>query len=67
MPRVGVDVASVMEELRIVARRDGRGRTDMPFARMLDINYRSFRRWGACTSSSSRSTCSGVRGPCSTR
>jgi heterodisulfide reductase subunit C2 len=42
----GVDVASVMEELRIVARRDGRGRTDMPFARMLDINYRSFRRWG---------------------
>lgn len=43
---VGVDVASVVEELRILARYDGRVRRDMPFARMLDLNYRSFRRWG---------------------
>ena len=43
---VGVDVASVVEELRIIARRDGRVRRDMPFARMLDLNHRSFRRWG---------------------
>lgn len=43
---VGIDVASVVEELRIIARRDGRVRTDMPFARILDLNYRSFRRWG---------------------
>lgn len=43
---VGVDVASVVEELRIVARYDGRVRRDMPFARMLELNYRSFRRWG---------------------
>ncbi|HEU4356536.1 MAG TPA: 4Fe-4S dicluster domain-containing protein [Actinomycetota bacterium] len=43
---VGVDVASVIEELRIIARHDGRVRRDMPFARMLDLNYRSFRRWG---------------------
>jgi heterodisulfide reductase subunit C len=42
----GIDVASVMEELRIIARHDGRVRTDMPFAGILDLNYRSFRRWG---------------------
>jgi Fe-S oxidoreductase len=42
----GIDVASVMEELRILARHDGRVRRDMPFARILDLNYRSFRRWG---------------------
>lgn len=42
----GVDVASVVEELRIVARDDGRLRTEMPFARILALNYRSFRRWG---------------------
>ncbi len=42
---VGVDVASVVEELRILARYDGRC-ADMPFARMLELNYRSFRRWG---------------------
>lgn len=43
---VGVDVASVVEELRILARYDGRVRRDMPFARILDLNYRSLRRWG---------------------
>jgi Fe-S oxidoreductase len=42
----GIDVASIMNELRIIARHEGRVRADMPFARSLDINYRSFRRWG---------------------
>ena len=42
----GIDVASIMNELRIIARHDGRVRSDMPFARSLDHNYRSFRRWG---------------------
>ena len=42
----GIDVASVVEELRIIARRDGRVRRDMPFAGILDLNLRSFRRWG---------------------
>lgn len=42
----GIDVASIIEELRMIARHDGRVRTDMPFARILDLNYRSFRRWG---------------------
>jgi len=43
---MGIDVASVMEELRILARLDDRVRKDMPFAGILDLNYRSFRRWG---------------------
>lgn len=42
----GIDVASIMDELRIIARHDGRVRRDAPFARTLDINYRSFTRWG---------------------
>lgn len=42
----GIDVASIMEELRMIARRDGRVREDAPFARTLDLNYRSFTRWG---------------------
>jgi heterodisulfide reductase subunit C len=42
----GIDVASIMDELRIIARQDGRVRKDMPFARILDLNYKSFRRWG---------------------
>ena len=42
----GIDVASIMDELRMIARHDGRVRKDAPFARSLDINYRSFRRWG---------------------
>lgn len=42
----GIDVAAVMDELRMIARHDGRARKDMPFARILDLNYKSFRRWG---------------------
>lgn len=43
---MGIDVAAIMDELRMIARQDGRVRKDMPFARVLDYNYRSFRRWG---------------------
>jgi len=42
----GIDVAAIMDELRMIARQDGRVRKDMPFARILDINYKSFKRWG---------------------
>jgi Fe-S oxidoreductase len=42
----GIDVAAVMDELRMIARQDDRVRRDMPFARILDLNYRSFKRWG---------------------
>ena len=42
----GIDVAAIMDELRRIARHDGRVREDMPLARVLDINYKSFRRWG---------------------
>ena len=42
----GIDIAAVVDELRMVARQDGRVRKDMPFARILDLNYRSFKRWG---------------------
>jgi ferredoxin len=42
----GIDVAAIMDELRIIARQDGRVRKDMPFSSILDINYKSFRRWG---------------------
>ena len=42
----GIDVASIMDELRMIARQDGRVRKDAPFARVLDLNFRSFTRWG---------------------
>lgn len=42
----GIDVAGVMDELRIIAREDGRVRDDAPFADVLDLNYKSFTRWG---------------------
>lgn len=42
----GIDVAAIVDELRIIARRDGRVRRDMPFARILDLNFTSFTRWG---------------------
>jgi heterodisulfide reductase subunit C len=41
-----IDIATVMDELRMIAREDGRVRKDMPFARILDLNYKSFKRWG---------------------
>jgi len=41
-----IDIAAVMDQLRMIARQDARVRKDMPFARILKINYESFRRWG---------------------
>ena len=41
-----IDIAAVMDQLRIIARQDSRVRKDMPFARILKINYESFKRWG---------------------
>jgi heterodisulfide reductase subunit C len=42
----GIDVAAVMDELRMIAREQGRVRSDAPFANILRLNYDSFRRWG---------------------
>jgi heterodisulfide reductase subunit C len=42
----GIDIAAVMDELRMIAREDGRVRAEAPFAAILELNYRSFRRWG---------------------
>ncbi len=41
-----IDIAAIMDELRMIARRDGRVRKDSPFATILDLNYRSIKRWG---------------------
>jgi hypothetical protein len=35
-----------MDELRMIAREQGRVRSDAPFANILKLNYDSFRRWG---------------------
>ena len=35
-----------MDELRIIARRDGRVRKDAPFANILNLNFKSIKRWG---------------------
>jgi heterodisulfide reductase subunit C len=41
-----IDVAGVMDELKIIARREGRVHPDAPSAAMLQYNYDSFVRWG---------------------
>ena len=41
-----IDIAAIMDELKIIARRDGRVRKDAPFANILDLNFRSMKRWG---------------------
>ena len=41
-----IDVASVIDELKIIARRTGRIHPDAPSAAMLKYNYDSFVRWG---------------------
>jgi heterodisulfide reductase subunit C len=41
-----IDVASVIDELKIMARREGRVHPDAPSAAMLQYNYDSFVRWG---------------------
>ena len=41
-----IDIAAIMDELRMIAREEGRVRKDAPFANILKLNYDSFRRWG---------------------
>jgi heterodisulfide reductase subunit C2 len=42
----GIDIAAIMDELKIIARRDGRVRKDAPFANVLNLNFKSIKRWG---------------------
>jgi len=42
----GIDIAAIMDELRMIAREEKRVRSDAPFANILKLNYDSFRRWG---------------------
>jgi heterodisulfide reductase subunit C2 len=42
----GIDIAAIMDELRIIARVEGKVRADAPFAGVLRLNYDSIRRWG---------------------
>ena len=42
----GIDIAAIMDELKIIARREGRIPADTPSAAMLKLNYDSFVRWG---------------------
>ncbi len=41
-----IDIAAIMDELKIIARREGRIPADTPSAAMLKMNYDSFVRWG---------------------
>ena len=41
-----IDIAAIMDELKIIARRQGRIPADTPSANMLKLNYDSFVRWG---------------------
>jgi len=42
----GIDIAAIMDELKIIARRQGRIPAGTPSAAMLKLNYDSFVRWG---------------------
>ena len=42
----GIDIAAIMDELKIMARQQGRVPADTPSAAMLKLNYDSFVRWG---------------------
>jgi heterodisulfide reductase subunit C len=42
----GIDIAAIMDELKIIARQEGRVPSDVPSAKMLELNYNSFVRWG---------------------
>jgi heterodisulfide reductase subunit C len=42
----GIDIAAIMDELKIIARREGRIPAGTPSADMLKLNYDSFVRWG---------------------
>jgi heterodisulfide reductase subunit C len=41
-----IDIAAIMDELKIIARRAGRVRKNAPFANILDLNFKSMKRWG---------------------
>jgi heterodisulfide reductase subunit C2 len=41
-----IDIAAIMDELKIIARRQGRIPAGTPSANMLKLNYDSFVRWG---------------------
>jgi heterodisulfide reductase subunit C len=41
-----IDIAAIMDELKIIAWRDGKVHPDAPSAAMLKLNYDSFVRWG---------------------
>jgi heterodisulfide reductase subunit C len=41
-----IDIAAIMDELKIIARRQGRIPAGTPSADMLKLNYDSFVRWG---------------------
>jgi heterodisulfide reductase subunit C len=42
----GIGIAAIMDELKIIARRDGKVHPGAPSAAMLKLNYDSFVRWG---------------------
>jgi heterodisulfide reductase subunit C len=42
----GIDIAAIMDELKILARQEGRVPADAPFANILRLNYESIKRWG---------------------
>lgn len=42
----GIDVAAVIDELKIIAQREGRIAADAPFANLVRLNVDSIRRWG---------------------
>ena len=42
----GIDVAAVIDELKIIGRSEGRIPADAPFANMVRLNFDSIRRWG---------------------
>ena len=42
----GIDIASIIDELKILARAEGKVHPDAPSAAMLKLNYDSFVRWG---------------------
>jgi heterodisulfide reductase subunit C len=42
----GIDVAAVMDELKIIGRRRDMIPADAPYARMIKLNVDSLRRWG---------------------
>jgi len=42
----GIDIAAVMDEMRIIARQTKRVKKDAAFANILDLNLKSMKRWG---------------------